>query len=1042
LEQRFNTNRLIEDLNGAIVSLETSISLIPQDHIDLAALRNNLGYCLQSRFHDLGQTCDLDRALFHYRLAVELTQEGHPDMPSRLSNLGNSFRSRFEQYGEEDDLAHALRHQQLAVELMLEHSTELPPLLDNYAISLQMRWDRYSDIEDLERALSCQDWAVELTPVDHQGFPALINNLGNALRSRFEHTDDLDDLDRAISKQELAVELTPCEDPDRISRLQNLGTSLLTRFNRLGRTNDLDAAILLQKTAFELIPEAHPSRGACLGHLATSIQARFQWFGRIEDVDDAISISRLALNGVAAHPRRAHLLSNMGNSLMARFIRLGEPNDLEACISARIEVIDITPGSHPELPSRLSSLGHSLCTRFLRDEFPEDIGRAIHLQQQSISLTPHHHVLLPALLNNLATSLGARFEGFGEAEDLGQSISSQRLVLELTPVGHPNLPSYLNNLANSLSLRFNLLGDADDLELAISTHQRAAGTIATDHKDSAVLHNNVGISLESRFMAIDSIDTFLSAISALRYSSNGSSGDVRWRFQSAIRWAKLAHTHGDLRSALDGYQLATALLPQYAWRGLNVQTRQNNVALSATSLAHDAATCAIALQEFEKAVELSDQGRSILWTQASDLSADLAELYLIDTPLAKELDEVGRELQQGAFGFTAVDIEATSQRYRRLTTRWEELVSRVRALPCFEEFLRPMPNGRLRYAASNGPVILINVSEYRCDALIITFRDPIQCIPLSNTSFTRLAQLAKDIHSQRDLEVSLKLVLCELWHTVVSPVLNALHLPHPVIGTPASKPRIWWCPTGPLTFLPIHAAGEYRRGGSPDLIRRVVSSYTMTLGALVRHRWRPQAIRRDLVAIGQACTGGLLPLPNVPDEIDLIRRRASLVDLPFRSAEGSDATCKKVLELLKNATWVHFACHATHSSTSLDSGLYVHDGPLRLSQIASNRLPRADFAFLSACHSASGSHDVPDEAMHIAAGMQVAGFRSVIASMWAISDRSAPILAEKVYSHLLSPLAEQSDSTNAAEALNIAVLHLRRANVCLAEWVSFVHIGV
>ena len=28
----------------------------------------------------------------------------------------------------------------------------------------------------------------------------------------------------------------------------------------------------------------------------------------------------------------------------------------------------------------------------------------------------------------------------------------------------------------------------------------------------------------------------------------------------------------------------------------------------------------------------------------------------------------------------------------------------------------------------------------------------------------------------------------------------------------AKPPRIWWCPTGPLAFLPIHAAGIYKEG--------------------------------------------------------------------------------------------------------------------------------------------------------------------------------------------------------------------------------------
>jgi CHAT domain-containing protein len=152
-----------------------------------------------------------------------------------------------------------------------------------------------------------------------------------------------------------------------------------------------------------------------------------------------------------------------------------------------------------------------------------------------------------------------------------------------------------------------------------------------------------------------------------------------------------------------------------------------------------------------------------------------------------------------------------------------------------------------------------------------------------------------------------------------------------------------------------------------------------------------------------------------------------------------------------NATCVHFACHGhqEQSGSGLTSALYVHDGPLLLPTLASRQLPRADFAFLAACHSASGSQDMPDEAMHIAAGMQVAGFRSIIATIWAMDDRSGPLVAEKVYNHLLRNGPDNFDSTEAAAALNEDVRSLRKVKdesgapeFELDQWVPFIHIGV
>jgi CHAT domain-containing protein len=80
--------------------------------------------------------------------------------------------------------------------------------------------------------------------------------------------------------------------------------------------------------------------------------------------------------------------------------------------------------------------------------------------------------------------------------------------------------------------------------------------------------------------------------------------------------------------------------------------------------------------------------------------------------------------------------------------------------------------------------------------------------------------------------------------------------------------------------------------------------------------------------------------------------------------------------------------------------------------------------------------------VHVAAGMQVAGFRSVVATMWAIDDSSGPIMTEKVYDHLLRNASDGFDSTEAALTLNGAVETLRKNQYRPEQWVPFIHVGV
>jgi CHAT domain-containing protein len=60
----------------------------------------------------------------------------------------------------------------------------------------------------------------------------------------------------------------------------------------------------------------------------------------------------------------------------------------------------------------------------------------------------------------------------------------------------------------------------------------------------------------------------------------------------------------------------------------------------------------------------------------------------------------------------------------------------------------------------------------------------------------------------------------------------------------------------------------------------------------------------------------------------------------------------------------------------------LQDGRLTIKEIMQLNLPRAALAFLSACQTAKGDKNAPDQAVHLAASMLFCGFRSVIGTMW------------------------------------------------------------
>jgi len=146
---------------------------------------------------------------------------------------------------------------------------------------------------------------------------------------------------------------------------------------------------------------------------------------------------------------------------------------------------------------------------------------------------------------------------------------------------------------------------------------------------------------------------------------------------------------------------------------------------------------------------------------------------------------------------------------------------------------------------------------------------------------------------------------------------------------------------------------------------------------------------------------------------------------------------------MEQCSWVHFACHGIQDiSDPMKSGLLLSDGLLQLSDIMKKQLPSADFAFLSACQTATGDESHPEEAIHIAAGMLLAGYRGVVGTMWSIRDNDAPFVANDLYMQLLE--GGKPNSARAAHALHVTIRRLReRPGGCpFAFWVPFIHMGV
>jgi CHAT domain-containing protein len=131
-------------------------------------------------------------------------------------------------------------------------------------------------------------------------------------------------------------------------------------------------------------------------------------------------------------------------------------------------------------------------------------------------------------------------------------------------------------------------------------------------------------------------------------------------------------------------------------------------------------------------------------------------------------------------------------------------------------------------------------------------------------------------------------------------------------------------------------------------------------------------------------------LPNVVDEVNIVHGCFQAVQAKTLSFHSAHTSPDELLSLLKvtSANVLHMACHGVQDSDPLKSSFRLRDGDLSIEDIMQLNLPNAVLAFLSACYTARGNRNAPDQAVHLAASMLFCGFRSVIGTMWYVTRRT------------------------------------------------------
>lgn len=383
--------------------------------------------------------------------------------------------------------------------------------------------------------------------------------------------------------------------------------------------------------------------------------------------------------------------------------------------------------------------------------------------------------------------------------------------------------------------------------------QEARDITPSDHFGRADRLHSLGSGYEDRYQKTKAMINLEIAIQRFQEALDHSSSPINNRLDSG---RALFTWHAEVKNWFQAYQAAfktVSLVPQLTPRSLDTSDKQHFLT-DLVGLASDASAIALnATKTSFDAIQALELGRGLITESLTEIRIDISYLQQKHPQLAEEYVILRDQLD-----IPSVSTERHMNQRYKASQDLEKQIQQIRRLSDFDRFLLAPSEDELRVTAERGPIVIINVSDYRCDALIIE-KIQIRSLRLSRLRINDI----QDFLTQSTDSLAKPEILKWLWEVIAQPVLEMLEL----VQTPLNDcwSHMWWIPTGPLAKFPIHAAGYYSEGLSDNVLDPAISSYSSSVKTLIhgrRHRLQITRTPRSENII-------LIAIPKTPKKRDL-----------------------------------------------------------------------------------------------------------------------------------------------------------------------------
>jgi hypothetical protein len=963
-----------------------------------------------------------------------------PALPSVRNNQGSAAQLAYLSSGALDDLEDAVTHYRSAASTARDGDSDLVLYLCNLSLALTDLAAKTSDASRAKDAVMNARTAVERAGSGDRRRTTALIRLGNALKLHARLASETSSDDESIDVFREALRGSLGNNAQRASAdsselLLNLGSALLRRYGRGNAQEDLDEGITHLDTGIGMLADSEPRRmGLC--QLANALRLRFRQRGDLTDLHTAIN-ELIGVLGVlhAEHPLLGKVLWDLACTTVEHIDTTGEPGQLRHVLRTLAPALRGVAEEDPNRPMALAGFSVLMRRHFLYGADQGALDTAVTTGTQAIEMTsaaPRRCLML----ESLATTLIARYEHTSSMADLDHAATLAREATKLsdeTSRAHYSAWAQLGIIATH---KFRRNSQADELDSAVDLLDHALALMPENAPDRAMVATYLARALQKLHQRTGRRKYYRWARRVLTEASAQVTAPADQRLRAAGMCGRLAAQAQRWAEATESFSTAVELLP--------LVTRSKRVVASPSvqqrwaSITADAAACALENGQPQLAAELVEHGRSALLADFLPASGELGTLHGEDPDLADEAVRVRRLLDKPPEEpvLTGLDIIDDTQRRQELAESWEDLLQEIRAGSGRANHLHLKPFDDVATVSGEGPVVMVNLSRYRSDALIL-FGGRVLSVALPKAHPSTAAEYATSLLQAVGTDnPSVSRSLDWLWRAVAQPVLDRMgYVTMP--GDSQRWPRLWWNVSGSLAFLPLHAATS-RSGASA--LDRVVSSYTPSLGTLLAaknrgpladHRFRP------LVAAGSmeqaALTGGL---PRQNQVLAQSWPRAEVLS-------EEDTAPQDMLDSLRKHPWTHICEPSVQNpaqpAASLVLARTTADRSLGVVDLGQVPLEVAEFAYLGSC---VNTEDPPSSAATpLGASLSFTGYAHVVSTLWGVESDSR----DSVHALVMAELADD-DSGFAPDRSAIAVhqaSRLRRAEAPHdpSSWAAFVHFG-